>query len=79
MQVDTQGKFGGLGIEITVTDGYLTVVTPIEDTPAFFGGVEPGDKIMMIEDKDKKIKNKKMSLKQNEQKGLKAALSRKRR
>ena len=30
MQVDTSGKFGGLGIEITVTDGYLTVVTPIE-------------------------------------------------
>src|SRR5688572_9947031 len=43
MQVDTSGKFGGLGIEITITDGYLTVVTPIEDTPAFIAGVEPGD------------------------------------
>src|SRR5271167_4555086 len=32
MQVDTSGKFGGLGIEINVQDGYLTVVTPIEDT-----------------------------------------------
>ncbi len=56
MQVDTSGKFGGLGIEITITDGYLTVVTPIEDTPAFFAGVEPGDKILIIEDKNKKMK-----------------------
>lgn len=56
MQVDTSGKFGGLGIEITITDGYLTVVTPIEDTPAFQAGVEPGDKILIIEDKNKKLK-----------------------
>ena len=56
MQVDTSGKFGGLGIEISINDGYLTVVTPIEDTPAFSAGVEPGDKILIIEDKDKKIK-----------------------
>lgn len=56
MQVDTSGKFGGLGIEITITDGFLTVVTPIEDTPAFAAGVEPGDKIFIIEDKVKKVK-----------------------
>lgn len=56
MQVDTQGKFGGLGIEINITDGFLTVVTPIEDTPAFFAGVEPGDRIVLIEDKAKKTK-----------------------
>lgn len=56
MQVDTSGKFGGLGIEISITDGYLTVVTPIEDTPAFYAGVEPGDRIYSIEDKVKKIK-----------------------
>ena len=56
MQVDTSGKFGGLGIEISINDGYLTVVTPIEDTPAFSAGVEPGDKILIIEDKPKKIK-----------------------
>ena len=56
MQVDTSGKFGGLGIEITITDGYLTVVTPIDDTPAFHGGIEPGDRIFMIEDKAKKLK-----------------------
>jgi carboxyl-terminal processing protease len=56
MQVDTSGKFGGLGIEITVQDGYLTVVTPIDDTPAFYAGVEPGDRILIIEDKAKKLK-----------------------
>ncbi len=56
MQVDTSGKFGGLGIEITVTDGYLTVVTPIEDTPAFRAGVEPGDRIIIIEDRAQKVK-----------------------
>ena len=56
MQVDTSGKFGGLGIEITITDGYLTVVTPIEDTPAFYAGIEPGDRIFLIEDPKKKLK-----------------------
>jgi carboxyl-terminal processing protease len=56
MQVDTSGKFGGLGIEITVQDGYLTVVTPIDGTPAFKKDVQPGDKILIIEDKAKKIK-----------------------
>src|SRR6185295_3923761 len=35
LQVDTEGSFGGLGIEITVRDGVLTVVSPIEDTPAY--------------------------------------------
>ncbi len=56
MQVDTSGKFGGLGIEITVTDGYLTVVTAIEDTPAFRAGIEPGDRILQVEDKATKVK-----------------------
>lgn len=62
MQVDTQGKFGGLGIEINVNDGYLTVVTPIEDTPAFLAGVEPGDKIILIEDKAKSLKKETKNL-----------------
>lgn len=62
MQVDTQGKFGGLGIEINVNDGYLTVVTPIEDTPAYLAGVEPGDKIIIIEDKVKSIKKETKNL-----------------
>jgi carboxyl-terminal processing protease len=62
MQVDTQGKFGGLGIEINVADGFLTVVTPIEDTPAYLAGVEPGDRIVMIEDKAKNIKKETKNL-----------------
>jgi len=62
MQVDTQGKFGGLGIEINITDGLLTVVTPIEDTPAFVAGVEPGDKIILIEDKAKNLKKETKNL-----------------
>ena len=49
LQSDTQGRFGGLGIEITVKDGILTVVSPIEDTPAFKAGIKPGDQIFKIE------------------------------
>ena len=48
MQVETTGSFGGLGIEITIRDGMLTVVSPIEDTPAFRAGVESGDRIVKI-------------------------------
>ena len=50
MQVETTGKFGGLGIEISMRDGVLTVVSPIDDTPAFRAGVKAGDKIIKIED-----------------------------
>lgn len=49
LQVDTRGSFGGLGIEITLRNGILTVVSPIEDTPAFRSGVKPGDQIIKIE------------------------------
>tara|TARA_Y100001936_G_C16050085_1_gene657269 strand:- start:474 stop:1883 length:1410 start_codon:yes stop_codon:yes gene_type:complete len=49
MQVETTGKFGGLGIEISVRDGVLTVVSPIEETPAFRAGIKAGDKIIKIE------------------------------
>ncbi len=48
MQVETTGEFGGLGIEITIRDGVLTVVAPIEDTPAYKAGVKSGDKIIKI-------------------------------
>lgn len=48
LKVDTEGKFGGLGIEITVKDGLLTVITPIEDTPAWKAGVKAKDKIVKI-------------------------------
>jgi carboxyl-terminal processing protease len=49
MSDDTNGKFGGLGIEIAVKDGQLMVVAPIEDTPAYKAGIKAGDKIMLIE------------------------------
>jgi carboxyl-terminal processing protease len=51
MKIDTKGAFGGLGIEITVKDGILTVISPIEDTPAFKAGVKAGDQILKIDDK----------------------------
>ncbi len=49
MQVETSGSFGGLGIEITMRDDQLTVVAPIEGTPAWRAGVQPGDRIIKIE------------------------------
>jgi carboxyl-terminal processing protease len=49
MQVETSGSFGGLGIEITVRDDQLTVVAPIEGTPAWRAGIQPGDRIVKIE------------------------------
>lgn len=49
LKVETTGEFGGLGIEITVKDGLLTVVSPIEDSPAFKAGVKAGDQIIKIE------------------------------
>lgn len=48
MQVDTRGEFGGLGIQIGIKDGMLTVIAPIEDTPAYRAGIEAGDKIIKI-------------------------------
>jgi carboxyl-terminal processing protease len=48
LKVDTEGKFGGLGIEITIKDGLLTIVTPIEDTPAWKAGIKAGDRIVKI-------------------------------
>jgi len=50
LQVETKGKFGGLGIEITIRDGVLTVVAPLEGTPADRAGVEAGDQIIKIDD-----------------------------
>ena len=49
MQVETQGSFGGLGIEITVRERYLTVVAPIEGTPADRAGIVAGDRIIRID------------------------------
>ena len=45
MQVQTKGEFGGLGIEVTMENGYVKVVSPIDDTPAFRAGIKAGDLI----------------------------------
>jgi len=50
LQVSTQGKFGGLGIEVGVEDGVVRVISPIEDTPAFRAGIKSGDLIVKIDD-----------------------------
>jgi carboxyl-terminal processing protease len=50
LQVDTRGSFGGLGIEITTRNSVLTVVSPIEDTPAYRAGIKSGDQIIKIDD-----------------------------
>ncbi len=50
MQDDTAGAFGGLGIVIGLRDGILTVIAPMEDTPAFRAGILHGDKIVAIDD-----------------------------
>jgi len=50
MQMDTKGKFGGLGIEITMEEGFVKVIAPIEDTPAYEAGVLAGDFIIQIDD-----------------------------
>lgn len=49
MQEETKGRFEGLGIEITIKEGVLTVVSPIEDTPAFKAGILAGDQILKID------------------------------
>lgn len=51
LQEHTSGKFGGLGIEVSVEDGRIKVVTPIDDTPAQRAGIEPGDYITSIDGK----------------------------
>ncbi|MDX5359428.1 MAG: S41 family peptidase [Rhodobacterales bacterium] len=49
MQVQTRGQFGGLGIEVTQEDGYVKVVTPMDDTPAAAAGIQPGDFITHVD------------------------------
>jgi carboxyl-terminal processing protease len=48
MKIDTSGKFGGVGIEVGIKDDILTVLVPMEDSPAWKAGIQPGDKIVKI-------------------------------
>lgn len=50
LQVTTSGEFGGLGIEISMEDGFVTIVTPLDDTPASRAGLQAGDIILKIDD-----------------------------
>ncbi len=49
MKVETEGEFGGIGIEIAIKDELLTVIAPIEDTPAYKAGLKAGDRIVKID------------------------------
>jgi carboxyl-terminal processing protease len=49
LQIDTKGKFTGIGIHITMQNGFVTVISPIEDTPAHRAGIEPGDRIIKVD------------------------------
>src|SRR5499427_5798500 len=50
LQVGTQGQFGGLGIEVGMEDGFVKVISPIEDTPAYRAGLKSGDLIIKLDD-----------------------------
>ncbi|MCC6271393.1 MAG: PDZ domain-containing protein, partial [Microbacteriaceae bacterium] len=50
LQVNTQGEFGGLGIEVGMEDGFVKVISPIEDTPAYRAGIKAGDLIVKLDD-----------------------------
>uniref|UniRef100_A0A7V4N3T8 S41 family peptidase n=1 Tax=Thermodesulfobacterium geofontis TaxID=1295609 RepID=A0A7V4N3T8_9BACT len=54
LEIETKGSFTGIGIEITIKDEIITVVAPIEDTPAWKAGIKTGDKILKIDDKSTK-------------------------
>ena len=49
MQVQTRGEFGGLGIEVSMENGLVKIVSPIDDTPAFRAGLKPGDYIVRLD------------------------------
>lgn len=56
-QTETKGEFGGIGIQIGIKDGVLTVIAPIEDTPAWKAGIQAGDKIIKIDGQPTKDMN----------------------
>ena len=50
MRIGTDGKFGGLGIEVTMENGFVKVISPIDDTPAERAGIKAGDVIVRLDD-----------------------------
>ena len=54
LKIGTTGKFGGLGIQVGMEDGFVKVISPIDDTPAFRAGLESGDLIIRLDDKSVK-------------------------
>ncbi len=54
LQIDTKGKFTGIGIHITMQDGFVTVISPIEDTPAYKAGILARDRIIKVDGKPTK-------------------------
>lgn len=54
LKTDTFGEFGGVGLRVTLKDGTLTVVSPLEDTPAYRAGIMPGDRILKVDNKTTK-------------------------
>lgn len=53
-ETETSGEFGGLGIEISIQNGILTIISPIEDTPAWEAGIKPGDRVVAVDGKSTK-------------------------
>jgi len=54
MSIHSQGEFGGIGIQIGIKDGVLTVITPLEGTPAYKAGIQAGDQIVEVDGKSTK-------------------------
>lgn len=54
LKIGTTGKFGGLGIQVGMEDGFVKVISPIDDTPAFRAGIESGDLIIRLDEKSVK-------------------------
>ncbi|RMF94964.1 MAG: S41 family peptidase [Candidatus Schekmanbacteria bacterium] len=76
MQIETKGKFGGIGIQISILDGQLTVISPLDDTPAARAGIKELDKIVAIDGKSTRgmTLNEAVSLMRG-QKGTKVVLT----
>ena len=75
-ETETSGEFGGLGIEISVQNGVLTIISPIEDTPAWQAGIKSGDKVIAVDGKSTKgLSLVEASLLMRGKKGSKTVLS----